>query len=62
MGHMNSGDLDGMASEGTEDAVRVKGGIKRSAGMLDEDDQRIEDAPEFIDSEGYADMIGRSID
>jgi hypothetical protein len=30
--------------------------------MLDEDDQRIEDAPEFIDSEGYADMIGRSID
>lgn len=61
MGHMNSGDLDNMVSEGTLDG-RVKGGIKKSAGMLDEDDQRIEDAPEFIDSEGYADMIGRSID
>ena len=61
MGHMNSGDLDNMVSEGTIDG-RIKGGIKKSAGMLDEDDQRIEDAPEFIDSEGYADMIGRSID
>ena len=58
---MNSGDLDNMVSEGTIDG-RVKGGIKKSAGLLDEDDQRIEDAPEFIDSEGYADMIGRSID
>jgi hypothetical protein len=37
MGHMNSGDLDQMMSEGTADG-RVKGGIKKSAGLLDEDD------------------------
>lgn len=60
MGHID-GNGSNMVSEGTVDG-RVKGKIKKSAGMLDGDDQLCEDPPEFVDSDGYADMIGKSID
>jgi len=61
MGNMMSGDGSNMVSEGTING-RVNGGIRKSHGLLDEDGQLCEDPPEFLDSEGYADMIGKSID